>query len=450
MRSLAQDARLDTSGPRSDYLRTNKFASWQAFAISRVPRGYRYEGYEFMIKRHMQYFAVAGFFAAGLMSSASAQDTIKIGELNSYKAQPAFLDPYKKGWEMAIEEINAKGGVLGKKLEVISRDDGANPGEAVRVAEELVTREGVAMIAGTFLSHIGLAVTNFAGQKKVFFIAAEPLTDKITWQNGNKYTYRLRATTYMQTAMLMPAAIAAKKKRWALVYPNFEYGQSAAENFKTLMKKAQPDVEFVTEQAPPLGKIDAGAVAQAIDDAKPDAIFNVLFGGDLAKFVREGNTRGVFKDRTVVSLLSGEPEYLDPLKDEAPVGWVVTGYPWDKINTPEHLAFVDAYKKKYNDYPRLGSIVGYVTMKSLAAGIAKAKSMDTEKLVEAFKDLKVDSPFGPFRYRASDHQATMGAYVGKIALEGEKGTMADFKYVDGATVLPSDAEVIKLRPTESN
>ena len=399
---------------------------------------------------HVFTLALAGSLAAGLSLQAFAQQTIKIGELNSYKAQPAFLDPYKKGWEMAIEEINAKGGVLGKKLEVISRDDGANPGEAVRVAEELVTREGVSMIAGTFLSHIGLAVTNFAGQKKVFFLAAEPLTDKITWQNGNKYTFRLRATTYMQVAMLMPAATGAKKKRWALVYPNFEYGQSAAENFKALMKKAQPDVEFVTEQAPPLGKIDAGAVAQAIDDAKPDAIFNVLFGGDLAKFVREGNTRGVFKNRTVVSLLSGEPEYLDPLKDEAPVGWVVTGYPWDKIKTKEHTAFVDAYKKKYNDYPRLGSIVGYVTMKSLAAGIAKAKSTDTEKLVEAFKGLNVDSPFGPFVYRASDHQATMGAYVGKIVLEGGKGTMADFKYVYGASMLPSDAEVKKLRPVESN
>jgi branched-chain amino acid transport system substrate-binding protein len=337
-----------------------------------------------------------------------------------------------------------------KKLEVISRDDGANPGEAVRVAEELVTREGVAVLAGTFLSHIGLAVTNFAGQKKVFFLAAEPLTDKITWQNGNKYTFRLRSSTYMQVAMLMPAATAAKKKRWALVYPNFEYGQSAAENFKALMKKAQPDVEFVTEQAPPLGKIDAGAVAQAIDDAKPDAIFNVLFGGDLAKFVREGNTRGVFKNRPVISLLSGEPEYLDPLKDETPVGWTVTGYPWDKIKTKEHLAFVDAYKKKFNDYPRLGSVVGYVTMKSLAAGIAKAKSTDTEKLVEAFKGLKVDSPFGPFEYRASDHQATMGAYVGKLALENGKGTMIDFKYVDGASVLPGDAEVKKLRPADAN
>ncbi|MFZ0065905.1 MAG: ABC transporter substrate-binding protein, partial [Pseudolabrys sp.] len=211
-----------------------------------------------MINAHrVLQLALTSAVAIGLVSSASAQDTIKIGELNSYKIQPQFLDPYKKGWEMAVDEVNAKGGVLGKKLEVISRDDGGNPGDAVRAADELVTREGVSMIAGTFLSHIGLAVTNFAGQKKVFFLAAEPLTDKITWQNGNRYTYRLRASTYMQVAMLIPGAAAAKKKRWALVYPNFEYGQSAAENFKALLKKAQPDVEFVTEQAPPLGKVDA-------------------------------------------------------------------------------------------------------------------------------------------------------------------------------------------------
>jgi branched-chain amino acid transport system substrate-binding protein len=390
--------------------------------------------------------AAATAALAAISMPAFAQGAIKIGELNSYKAQPAFLDPYKKGWEFAVEEINAKGGVLGKKLEVVSRDDGANPGDAVRVADELITREGVNVIAGTFLSNIGLAVTEFAGKKQVFFLAAEPLTDKITWQNGNRYTFRLRASTYMQVAMLMPDALAAKKKRWALVYPNFEYGQSGAEAFKTMIKKAQPDVEFVTEQATPLGKLEAGAVAQAIDDAKPDAIFNMLFGPELAKFVREGNTRGVFKDRTVVSLLSGEPEYLDPLKDEAPAGWIVTGYPWDEITTPAHKAFVAAYQKRYNDYPRLGSVVGYVTMTSLAAGIAKAGGTDTEKLIAAFRGLKVDSPLGPFEYRASDHQATMGAYVGKIALKNGKGTMADFKYVDGASVLPSAAEVKKLRP----
>src|SRR5712691_6720174 len=395
-------------------------------------------------RRHLT--VLAGAFALGFAGTASAQQTIKIGEMNSYKAQPAFLDPYKKGWELAVEEINAKGGVLGKKLEIVSRDDGADPGVAVRVADELVTREGVNVIAGTFLSHIGLAVTEFAGKKQVFFLAAEPLTDKITWQNGNKYTFRLRSSTYMQVAMLLPDALAAKKKRWAIVYPNFEYGQSAVAAFKELMKAKQPDIEFVTEQATPLGKVEAGAVVQAVDDAKPDAIFNVLFGADLAKLVREGNTRGAFKNRTVISLLSGEPEYLDPLKDEAPEGWIVTGYPWDEITTPAHKAFVAAYQKRFNDYPRLGSVVGHVTMTSLAAGIAKAGSTDTEKMIAAFRGLKVASPFGPFEYRASDQQATMGAYVGKIALKNGKGTMSDFKYIDGASVLPSDAEVKKLRP----
>ena len=387
-------------------------------------------------------------FAAAL--PASAQDTIRIGELNSYKSQPAFLEPYKKGLDMAADEINKSGGVLGKKLEIVSRDDGGNPGDAVRVAEELATADGINILCGTFLSNVGLAVTEFAGKKKVFFLAAEPLTDKITWANGNRYTFRLRPSTYMQVAMLLPDAVAAKKKRWALVYPNFEYGQSAAAAFKEMMKAKQPDVEFVTEQATPLGKIDAGAVAQAIDDAKPDAIFSALFGGDLTKFVREGGTRGTFKDRVVVDLLGGEPEYLDPLKDEAPDGWIVTGYPWNAVDTSTNKTFVGAYQGRYHDYPRVGSIVGYVTIKSLAAGIAKAGSTDTEKLVEAFSGLAVDTPFGPITYRASDHQATMGAFVGKLAVKDGHGTMVDFKYVDGASVLPSDAEVKKLRPASAD
>jgi branched-chain amino acid transport system substrate-binding protein len=400
------------------------------------------------------FLSVAVRLALGIVTSltlvcqAHAQSTIKIGELNSYKAQPAFLEPYKKGMELAVEEINAAGGVLGKPIEVIHRDDNANPGDAVRVAEELLVREKVVMLTGTFLSNIGLAVTDFAKQRKVVFLASEPLTDKITWQNGNRYTFRLRPSTFMQVSMLVPEAVKLKKKRWAIVYPNYEYGQSAAATFKQLLKAAQPDVEFVAEQASPLGKVDAGAVAQALAEAKPDAIFNVLFGADLTRFVREGTTRGLFKGREVVSLLSGEPEYLDPLKDEAPVGWVVTGYPWYGIQTPEHKKFFVNYYKKYKDYPRLGSVVGYATIKSIAAAISKAKSTDTEKIADAFKGLPVSSPFGNITYRAQDNQATMGAFVGRLALDGGKGIMKDYYYVDGSKVLPSDADVKKLRAAE--
>ena len=392
--------------------------------------------------------AAAGAAMIGLASGAQAQDTIKIGEMNSYKNFAAFLEPYKKGWELAVEEVNASGGLLGKKLEIVSRDDNANPGDAVRIAEELVTREKVSFLIGTFPSHVGLAVSSFAKEKKVLFIAAEPLTDKIVWDQGNKYTFRLRASTYMQTAMLVPEAAKLKKKRWAIVYPNYEYGQSATAAFKQLMKAAQPDVEFVVEQAPPLGKIEAGAVADAIAAAKPDAIFSSLFGPDLAKFVREGQTRDLFKNVSVFNLLAGEPEYLDPLKDEAPVGWWVTGYPWYAITTPEHKAFADAYQKKFNDYPRLGSIVGYATVQSAAAVIKKAGTLDTEKLVAAMKGLTHSTPLGNITYRPQDHQSTMGAYVGKIGLKDGKGIMTDWYYADGAKFLPSDAEVAKMRPAE--
>ena len=382
-----------------------------------------------------------------LWSSARAADgVIKIGEINSYKAQPAFLEPYKKGMQLAVDQINATGGLLGKKVELITRDDNATPGNAVRAAEELLSRDQVDVLTGSFLSHIGLALTDFAKQKKVFFLASEPLTDKIVWDNGNDYTFRLRTSTYMQVAMLVPGAAAMKKKRWAIVYPNYEYGQSAAATFKALLKKAQPDVEFVTEQAPPLGKLDAGSVVQALADAKPDAIFNVLFGADLAKFVREGNTREIFKGREVVSLLTGEPEYLDPLKDESPTGWLVTGYPWYGIQTPEHAAFLKAYQDKYNDYPRMGSIIGYSAMMSIAQGIKQANGVSTDKLIAAFKGLKVTTPFGPITYRAQDHQSTMGSFVGRTKNEAGKGIMVDFAYAEGASYLPSDADVNQLRP----
>jgi branched-chain amino acid transport system substrate-binding protein len=385
------------------------------------------------------------FIAFFLLTGNAFSQTIKIGELNSYKVFPAFLEPYKKGWELAQEEINAGGGLLGRKLEIVSRDDGGNPGDAVRAAEELLSRERATVLMGTFASNVGLAVSNLAAQRKVLFLAAEPLTDKIVWENGNRYTFRLRPSTYMQTAMLIPEAAKLKKKRWAIVYPNYEYGQSATASFKKLLKEAQPDVEFVAEQAPPLGKIDAGAVAQALADARPDAIFSSLFAADLQKFVREGNTRGLFKDRPVFNLLAGEPEYLDPLRDETPEGWWVTGYPWSEINTPEHRRFREAYEKRWKDYPRAGSVVGYASVYAIAEAVKKAKSADTEKLVASLKGLQMQSPFGPIVWRAIDQQSTMGAYVGQLARRDGKGVMVNWRYADGAKHQPTDQEVRALR-----
>jgi branched-chain amino acid transport system substrate-binding protein len=390
--------------------------------------------------------AAAALAGAPLPGRAQGGGAIRIGEINSYTAQPAFLKPYRQGWELAQEHINAAGGVLGRKIETVFRDDGGKPEDAVRHAGDLVNAEKVDLLAGGFLSNVGLAIADFANQNKRLYVASEPLSDALVWAKGNRYTFRLRPSTYMQAAMLVEEAAKLPAKRWALVAPNYEYGQSAVRWFKELLKKAKPDVEFVAEQFPALGRIDAGATVQALEASKPDAIFNVTFGADLSNFVRQGNTRGLFERRAVASMLTGEPEYLDPLGAEAPVGWIVTGYPHADIGTPEHAKFRDAYRAKFNDYPRLGSVVGFDTVNSIAAAIAKAGSTDNEKLVEALRGLRFGSAFGLVEYRAIDHQSTLGAYVGKIAVKDGRGTMVDWSYRDGAKYLPSDEVVRTLRP----
>lgn len=392
---------------------------------------------------------ISGVTMALVASTSQAADTIKVGEINHFKRLAAFAVPYRQGMELAIEQVNANGGVLGKPLEFIFRDDQGKPGEAVKIAEELMTREGAVMLTGTILSHVGLAISSYAGEKKYLYLASEPLADGLTWAKGNKYTYRLRTSTYMQASMLAEVAAKTDAKTFATIAPNYAYGKDAVAAFKKALLKLKPEAKFVAEQWPALFKIDAGAEAQALERAKPDAIYNVTFGGDMAKFVREGTTRGLFEGREVFGLLTGEPEYLEPLKDEAPVGWNVTGYPWYDFTDGSNKAFVDEYMAKHGESPKLGSLVGYMTVQSVAAAITKAGSTETEALVSAFSGLKLDTPVGEIMYRPQDNQSTMGAYVGKIALKDGAGVMVDWEYKNGGDYTLSDDEVKELRPASN-
>lgn len=378
-----------------------------------------------------------------------SKTAIRIGEINSYSAIPQFTEPYRQGWLLAVEEINQAGGLLGRPVEVIARDDAGKPEEALRHAIELTAKEKVDVLAGGFLSNVGLALADHALRNKRLFVASEPLTDAIVWDKGNRYTFRLRPSTYMQAAMLVEEAVKIPARRWATIAPNYEYGQSAVASFKELLKARRPDVEFVSEQWPAQGKLEAGTTLQATMAARPEALFNVTFGADLARLVREGNQRGIFPKLPVVSLLSGEPEYLDVLKDETPRGWMVTGYPWDQIDSREHASFAANYMRRFSDNPKLGSVVGYATMQAIFAAIRKARTLDNEKLVEAMRGLQFSTPFGMAEFRAIDHQSTMGAYVGKLDLRGNRGTMVEWRYADGRRYLPSDAYVRARRPAQA-
>jgi branched-chain amino acid transport system substrate-binding protein len=385
------------------------------------------------------------FVPAGAGRAAGAGG-VRIGEINSYTGIPAFTLPYRNGWQLAVEEINGRGGAAGRRLEVISRDDAGRPQDALRFAGELLDGAHVDLLAGGYYSNIGLALSDFAESRGVPYIAGEPLTDALVWEKGNAVTFRVRPSTYMQAAMLVEEAARLPARIWASVAPNYEYGQSAVKWFFTLLRARRPDIRLAVQQWPALGRIDAAATVEALAAAAPEAIFNVTFGPDLTALVRAGNARGLFEKRAVVSLLTGEPEYLEPLGAETPEGWIVTGYPWQSLETEEHRAFRTAYERAYDAPPRMGSVVGYALIQAIAAGVGRLSGSGLEAWIAAFRGARFPTPFGPAYFRPLDHQSTLGTFVGRTAQRNGQGVMVDWRYVPGETVMPPDAEVRRLRP----
>jgi branched-chain amino acid transport system substrate-binding protein len=385
---------------------------------------------------------------AVLPSLAWAQASIRIGEINTYSGIAAgFTLPYRHAVEMAVEEVNAAGGLLGRKVEVLFRDDKGNPAEAIRQAQELVSGERVALLAGTYLSHVGLAVSEFARQHRVLFMAAEPLSEAVTWSKGHRYVFRVRPNTHSQGRMLAERAARLNHRRWGAIGPNYEYGRRAWETFWARLSELAPESRAVGEHWPPLGKIEPGPYVTALLGQQPDAVFVSLFGSDWLAFVRDAAKRDLFRRAFFVGILLGEPEYMDPLKLEAPEGMLVTGYPWYDIRTPAHEAFVGRLTKRSGKPPVLGSLVGYVTYRAIFEAIRKARTTETEGLVAALEGLQLDTPVGPITFRPFDHQSTMGAWVGMTKVDPGRGSgiMVNWEYVSGERVLPGEAEVRRLR-----
>ena len=404
------------------------------------------------VLKHSILVAVLAACLAFWSGRARAEDPapIRIGEINSYTGPAAaFTASYRRGFDMAVDEVNKSGGVLGRPFLVLYRDDTFSPAEGVRQAKELIDNQKVDVLAGTFFSPVALAVATVATQSKMFFLAAEPLSDKLTWQQGSRYVFRIRNPTYELVNMIANTAASLPCKRWAMLSTPDDASRDTVENFRVFLTRLKPDANFVgTEMVPP-GQTNPGSTIDGLERMNPDCVFNTLFGANLFATVREGNTRGFFQDVKVVSTLAGEPEYLDPLKGDTPVGWWVTGYAWSADDRPAHKKFREDFIARYQDYPRMGALIAYTTVKALAAGIARAGSTDTEKLIVAFKGLQFDSPVGTLTMR-DDHQSTLGSWVGQLALKDGKGLMVDWKYLDGADYLPPLAEAMKMRPPGSN
>lgn len=403
---------------------------------------------EVQVKHRAGWHWLATFLTASAMLLASvpalAAKEIRIGLINSHGARSSGALAYRNGATLAAAEINAEGGVLGRQIVLVSRDDDGSADEAVRNARSLINADKVEVLTGSMLSNVALAVARTAAATKTVFVVGDALTDAITLDKGNRYTFRLRPSTYMQAAMLAEQAARLPLRRWAIIAPNYEYGQSAVANFKLLLKERRPDVSFVAEQWPALGKMNAAVAVKAIKQANPDAILNVTFGADMEAFAAEGRREDLFSSARVFSMSSSESR--DEAISSALNGWTVIGYPSEQLATPEHQRFVEAYVKRFGEQPHLASVFGYSAMLAITAGIRKAGTDNSEKLVLAMRGLSLPTPLGPVMFRALDQQSSMGAFIGTLTQKDGHTVLGSWRYLDGTGYMPADTYVRGRRP----
>lgn len=407
------------------------------------------------MKRVFRSTLLAALVMSGFCTAAPAlaqQPPIKIGEINSYTGAVAlFGDTYRKGMDLALENINASGGVLGRKLEVIYRDDNMSAADALRHANELVNSQKVDVLAGTFTSPIGMAVGNFATQNKVLFVATEPLTNQITWEKGSRYVFRVSSPVAgVASAFAQRAAKESSCNRFAGVGALSEAVIDLFADFKKELTRLGRTHTWAGEVMMPAGKVNAGGVIDALDRMNADCVVVSMVGPDLIGYVREIKIRGIADKRMHFANQTGSPEWLGQLGPDAPIGWVVTGYPAQSIDEPAHKKMVADYRKKYKSEPGLGTILGYLSMESIAAGIKKAGALDVESLIKGFRTAEFQSVLGPIRWR-KDHQLEFGVWVGRLELDkaANAATMKDSVYI-GAASLPSVEDGLKRRPPASN
>ncbi len=330
-----------------------------------------------------------------------------------------FGQPSSVGAQMVVKEINEKGGVLGRPIELLIRDCKSTPDEATRVARELILKEKVQFLVGGLTASQGLALSEVAKTEQILYIAPISKTTAMT-DPGKLHPYVFRAAANTNTEG-RSAAVFMAKNPWNRVHtlgPDYEFGQMVTKAFVDWIKKIKPEVEIVGQAWPKLGEADFTPFITALMAAKPDAAFLSLWGGDFVNFAKQAKPYGFFeKVRVVAAGEGGSPETAISLKDDLPLGITTNSYDlFYYPDTPEHKAYVQRLKAfTKQEYPPSWAITGYISVQFLAEAIKKAKSTDTMKVVKALEGLTINTPIGKQTMRAKDHQANRGQFWGTTA-----------------------------------
>jgi len=334
------------------------------------------------------------------------------------------------GWQMmagatlAIEQINAKGGIFGRKLELKFMDEELKPATAVKNARYLVTEWGADFLFGVDSSGSAMAVGPVLPEldRLCFFThaATHRLTEELVYQKGIKQIFRMAAPVYQDALAAWVFKDNPEIKRWAGINCDYEYGYVAWNLFKENIKKFRPDVEFVAAAWAPFWTMDFSSHISAVMAEKPDAIFATPWAGEGVMLLRQALMLGVFdKIQVWWQGMGGSVDVLEGLSNEIAANkfkgnlWGTARYIHNWPATPENKAFVEAFRKRWGRFPNYSAECSYSSIYAIKTGAEKAKTLETAKVGAALEGMELKTPAGPRLIRKEDHQAVYTVPAGR-------------------------------------
>lgn len=374
------------------------------------------------LKKVRIFSAALSIFIMFLSGNVMAAENYKLGVALGLTGTGALYSADQvEAIKLAVDEINAKGGFLGKhKVELFIRDSQTKPDIGVREVKDLILRDGIKAVINDYSSAVAMAVKPIAQEYKVLHIAAISNSENITRINFSPYTFQVVPNSYMQAkAAAVAIAKMAKEKGWKeyiTIASDYEWGRSTQEQAVKFLKELAPNLTLKKEFWPKLGETQFTSYITSIMAMKPDFVYGSLASKDNVSWMEQAKVYGFFDKIPYPGSLISITELILEAKT-LPRGLLgLARAPFFAHLDNKMMAdFVKNYQAKYKKYPSDWAVMGYDAVYALKQGVEKAKSTDTEKVKDAMKGMTVDLTRGKLKFREIDNQLSCSSYVGVIS-----------------------------------
>jgi branched-chain amino acid transport system substrate-binding protein len=385
-------------------------------------------------------------FSPPILTFAQGETPIKIGMHDPFTGTYAAEgESEKRGALMALAEVNKKGGINGRKVTLVTEDEGANAGIAAQKAHKMIEQDKVDFLMGAVSSATALSVNQVAHEKGKLYMVTGGHTDPVTGTQCHWTTFRICTTTYMLAAGLAATLYKKFGGKWYFITPDYAFGHTLQQSYAKLLTGFGGKV--LGNSLSPLGTTDFSSYLIKAQQAKPDVLIVLVDGQDLVNCMKQAAQFGLMKKFPIGGGLS-ELEVLRALPKEAKQGWWTLEWYWDQPKTPHVKEWVAAYQKANPDgtWPSARTWFGYAGLHAIAMGANKAKSTDSVKVAKALEGLELPPEIklqpNKVYFRPGDHQLMSSEFPGEILPDGKYPSM--FKVAD---IVAGDSIALSVKDT---